>query len=99
VVPFLFTTLAFGDDAPGAALYRQKTCASCHAADGSGNTPAGKALKARDLRSPEVQKQTDAQLVDAIANGRGRMPGFESTISAEQMQQIVTYIRGLAKKQ
>lgn len=99
MVSILFTTLAFGDDAPGAALYRQKTCASCHAADGSGNTPAGKSLKARDLRSEPVQKQTDAQLADAIVNGRGKMPPFKTTVSAEQVKELVTYIRELAKKQ
>ncbi len=30
----------------GADLYQSK-CQMCHAADGSGNTPAGKAMKAR----------------------------------------------------
>src|SRR5205814_7582352 len=38
-----------------AKLYKAN-CAVCHAADGSGNTSSGKALKAKDLRSDEVQK-------------------------------------------
>lgn len=95
----LFTTLASGDEAPGAALYRQKTCAMCHGADGSGNTPVGKSLKARDLRSEEVQKQPDEELAAVIADGRGKMPGFKSSLSTDQVSQLVTYIRSLAKKQ
>ncbi len=99
LVTLLFTTLAFGEDAPGAALYRQKACATCHGADGSGNTPVGKSLKARDLGSEEVQKQSDDELAATITNGRGKMPGFKSSLSADQVQQLVTYIRSLAKKQ
>jgi mono/diheme cytochrome c family protein len=99
LVPFLFTTLAFGEETPGAPLYRQKACATCHGADGRGNTPVGKSLKARDLGSEEVQKQPDDELAATITNGRGKMPGFKSTLSNDQVKQLVTYIRSLAKKQ
>ena len=75
LLPILFTIPASGNEA-GATLYRQKTCATCHGADGSGNTPAGKSLKARDLRAEEVQKQSDDELASAIADGRGKMPAF-----------------------
>lgn len=91
-----FTTLAAAaDDDPGAALYRQKMCQTCHGADGSGNTPTGKALKARDLRSEEVQKQTDEALGKVIANGKGKMPAFKSSLDAEQIKALVSYIRRL----
>ena len=99
LVPVLFTTLASAEETPGAALYRQKACATCHGADGSGNTPVGKSLKARDLGSEEVQKQSDDELAATITNGRGKMPGFKSSLSTDQVKQLVTYIRGLAKKQ
>lgn len=94
LLPILFTIPAAASEA-GATLYRQKTCASCHAADGSGNTPAGKSLKARDLRSEEVQKQSDDELAAAIANGRAKMPSFKSSLSAEQIREVVAYIRTL----
>jgi cytochrome c6 len=96
LLPLLFTIPAFGD---GAALYKQKACAQCHGADGSGNTPVGKSLKARDLRSGDVQKQSDDELAAAIADGRGKMPAYKSSLSAEQVRELVTYIRSLAKKQ
>jgi mono/diheme cytochrome c family protein len=96
LLSLLFTIPAFGD---GAALYKQKACAQCHAADGSGNTPVGKALKARDLRSDEVQKQSDDELAATIADGREKMPAYKSSLSPEQVRELVTYIRALAKKQ
>ena len=40
--------------ADAAATYKSK-CASCHGANGSGQTAAGKAMKLKDLRSAEVQ--------------------------------------------
>lgn len=76
----------------------KKNCALCHAQDGSGNSPSGKALKAKDLRSAEVQKETDAQLTDVITNGRGKMPAFVAKLSPETIKSLVAYIRQIAKK-
>jgi len=95
----LFTTLAAAaDDVPGAALYRQKACHTCHGADGSGNTPTGKALKARDLRSVEVQQQTDEELAAVIAAGKGKMPAYKASLDAEQIRNVVAYLRLLSAK-
>jgi len=85
---------AEGDAAP---IYKAN-CVVCHAADGSGNSPSGKALKAKDLRSDEVQKKSDAELVDGVTKGQGKMPGFGKKLKPEQVQQLVSYVRQLAKK-
>jgi cytochrome c6 len=80
-----------------AATYKAK-CASCHGADGSGNTPAGKGLKCRDLRSAEVQGQSDAQLLAIVTKGKGKkMPGFEKTLGADTCKALVAYVRSLKK--
>src|SRR5271167_1000175 len=81
-----------------AALYKSK-CAACHGPDGSGNVPTGKALGVTDLTSGDVQKQTDAQLTDSIANGKGKkMPAYKSKLTDDQIKGLVGYIRALAKK-
>jgi mono/diheme cytochrome c family protein len=80
-----------------AALFKSK-CALCHGEDGSGNTPTGKALKAKDLRSDEVQKKSDADLTEVITKGRNKMPPFGQKLKPEQIQQLVGYIRQLGKK-
>lgn len=81
-----------------ATIFKDK-CSICHAADGSGNTPAGKKLGALDLRSPDVQKKTDAELFDFTKNGVGKtMPAYKDQLNDAQIKQMVAYIRGLAKK-
>ena len=95
-VLFLFSaTLRAQDDAP--SLFKAK-CAGCHGGDGSGNTSAGKSLKLRDLGSADVQKQTDAELTAIITNGKSPMPAYKGKVTDAQIQELVTYVRGLAKK-
>ena len=81
-----------------AAKVFKANCTLCHSDNGSGDSPTGKALKAKDLRSDEVQKQTDAALTEVIAKGRGKMPAFSAKLSAETINSLVAYIRQLAKK-
>jgi cytochrome c6 len=83
-------------DNPGEATYKTK-CAMCHGPDGKGETPTGKAMKVRDFASEDVQKQSDADLGDAISKGKGKMPAYK-TLSAEQVRDLVAYIRGFGKK-
>ena len=83
------------DDA--AALFKAK-CVACHGSDASGNTPVGKNLKIRDLRSAEVQGQSDAQLFTIISNGKGKMPAYGKSLSKDQIQLLVSFIREQGKK-
>jgi mono/diheme cytochrome c family protein len=73
-------------------------CVLCHAPDGSGSSPSGKALKAQDLRIELIQKKTDDELVAAITNGKGKMPAFGKKLKPDQIAQLVAYIRLLPKK-
>lgn len=73
-------------------------CAMCHGRDGSGNTPMGKNLKLRDLRSKEVQAESDAQLAAVIEKGKSPMPSYGGQLSKADIQNLVAYIRSLAKK-
>ena len=82
--------------ADGAAIYKAK-CASCHGADGKGQTPIGKSMKLRDLGSKEVQKQTDKELYAWTADGKGKMPAYKAKLSEAEINALVTFMRGLAK--
>lgn len=90
------TAHAQGTPADGAALFKAK-CAMCHGADGLGKTPMGQKLNIRDLHSTEVQKQSDPELSQTIAQGKGKMPAFK-TLSADQVKQLVAYVREVGKK-
>ena len=104
LVPVLAILIAFqsrsqasaGEPGDGAATYKSK-CASCHAADGSGNTPAGKAMKLKDLGSAEVQGMTDDQLLEIISKGKGKMPAYEKSLGADACKELVAHIRTFKK--
>jgi mono/diheme cytochrome c family protein len=72
-------------------------CVLCHSANGSGDNATGKAFHAKDLRSAEVQKQTDEELAEGIAKGKGKMPAFGSKIKPDDVKKLVAYIRALPK--
>ena len=82
--------------ADGAAVYKAK-CAMCHGPDGAGQTTMGKNLKLRDLRSADVQKQTDAQLNKWIADGKGKMPAYKGKLTPADIDALVAFIRSIKK--
>jgi len=79
------------------ALYKSK-CASCHGADGAGQTPVGKSMKVKDLRADAVQKQTDLELTKTISGGKGKMPAYGKQLSTPQIQSLISHIRTLKGK-
>jgi len=79
-----------------AALYKTK-CASCHAADGSGNTPVGTKLGVKSFAAPEVAKHTDAEWTDITKKGQGKMPSYDGKLSDDQIKDLIKFCRGLVK--
>ncbi len=74
-------------------------CAVCHGKDGSGNTAKGRKVKAKDLRSAEIQKMSDAELIKDVSQGKGKdMDGFEKELGADMVKQLVVYCRAFAKQ-
>src|SRR3984885_4265427 len=67
-------------------------CVLCHAPDGSGSSPSGKALKAEDLRSELIQKKTDDELAAVITQGKGKMPAFGKKLKSDTIAELVAYI-------
>jgi cytochrome c6 len=73
-------------------------CVLCHAVDGSGSTASGKTMKAKDLRSAEVQGKSDAELAEFITQGKGKMPAFGKKLKPDGIKELVAYIREMATK-
>jgi cytochrome c6 len=94
IIAVALAPLAFAAD--GAATYKAK-CASCHGADGKGLSPMGKKMNLRDLGSPEVQKQTDKELYDWTADGKGKMPAYKDKLSADELKALVAHMRTFKK--
>lgn len=77
-------------------------CTKCHGADGKGQTKAGRKLKVRDYTDPAVQAEMkDDTMLKAIVEGvtdeKGKevMKGYKEELSAEEMAELVTFIRKL----
>ena len=90
------SAFAGGGGSDGAAIYKAK-CAMCHGPDGAGQTAMGKNLKLRDLRSAEVQKQTDPELTKWITDGKGKMPAYKGKLTPVEIAAVVDFIRTLKK--
>jgi len=80
----------------GAATFKAK-CAMCHGQDATGNTPMGKSLKIRDLTSPDVQKQSDADILATITKGKNKMPEYGTKLTKDQIADLQKYVRTLKK--
>lgn len=87
-----------GAQVPSAETTYVQKCATCHGADGSGNTAIGKKMSLRDLTSQEVQAQTDDELFKIIAEGKGKMPAYLKPLGEDGVRAQVAYLRELASK-
>jgi len=92
VVALVFSDLSVAEG--GGDVFKAK-CAMCHGASGAGDTGMGKAMNLRDLGSPDVQKQSDADLSGIITNGKGKMPKYDGKLTKEQIDSVVAFIRTL----
>lgn len=82
-----------------AALFKAR-CAKCHALDGSGKTPGEKSLAIPDLRASKVQRQSDQELFESVAHGKGhhKYPHVfsEQGLSDPQIRLLVKHVRTFA---
>lgn len=90
------TSLQAANVAAGKAAY-DKSCKGCHGADGMANPAVAKMMKVeiKDLKSPDVQGMSDAELEKVITAGKGKMHAVPA--AAGSAADIVAYIRSLKK--
>jgi cytochrome c6 len=80
----------------GADTYKAK-CQMCHGPDGTASTPTGKAMKVPSFKSPDELKASDADLIAATKNGKGKMPSYNGKLTDAQIHDVISYIRTLQK--
>jgi mono/diheme cytochrome c family protein len=85
------------DAKAGQAVF-DKSCKSCHGADGTPNPAIAKMMKVemKNLGSAEVQAQSDADLAKIITEGKGKMKPVK-TVSGPAVDNVVAYVRTLKK--
>ncbi len=95
---FAASVLAFAQDLTDAKTVFARNCVLCHGADGRSQTQAGKTLQAADLTAPGVQSQSDSQIRNALAKGKGKMPAYGPALGDKGLDAMVKYIRTLKAK-
>ena len=78
---------ALGYAAPAAENW-ENSCAKCHGADGKGQTKIGKKLQ---LKDEDMIKATADGVFDKA--GKERMKAYKDELSAEEIKDLVAYIR------
>jgi len=76
-------------------------CAMCHGKEGAGDgdLAVDMKLKLRDYRDAGALKDlSDAEVYAIINNGKGQMTGEDGRMKAEQIWDVVNYVRSLVKK-
>jgi mono/diheme cytochrome c family protein len=108
LMAILMAPAAAWADAPNPQIERtwKAKCASCHGADGKGQTEQGKKAAVGDMTSADWQKKfTDDQLKAAINDGLKRdkngvkqeMEAYKGKLRPDQIDGLVAYVRGLKK--
>jgi cytochrome c6 len=91
-----FAGVAGFAQSPTEALYKSK-CSMCHGAKGMADTGAAKAMKVLPITDPAVKKLTEAQMIDAVRNGMGKMKPYKGSLTDAQIKDVVTYFRTFMK--
>ena len=89
--------LAAGDAAEGKVVY-DKSCKSCHGADGTANANVSKMMKVdmKNLGAADVQGRSDADLKKAVTDGQGKMNPIKS-VAGKDLDKVIAFVRTLKK--
>lgn len=68
----------------------QSNCARCHQPDGQGFEPVAPALAGNRI----VQLHDPDPTIRIVLEGGGSMPAFRDRLDADELAQVVTFIRG-----
>ncbi|HZI61988.1 MAG TPA: cytochrome c [Pyrinomonadaceae bacterium] len=72
-----------------------KNCEACHGPSGEGGTVTveGKRLRVPSLKAAHAVKHTDDELLKIVTSGEEEMPAFKDKLSAEEIAELVAFVR------
>ncbi|SDS43931.1 cytochrome c [Opitutus sp. GAS368] len=78
----------------------ENNCTKCHGDDGKGQTKAGKKLQLKDYTDAKAQAEMkDEEMIKSITEGindkagKERMKAYKADLSADEIKDLVAYIR------
>jgi cytochrome c6 len=95
LVMLLAGTVSFAQSS-GEATYKAK-CQMCHGEKGLADSGAGKSMKVKPATDPDVKKMSEAQMIEAVRNGSGKMQPYKDKLTDAQIKDAVEYFRTFTK--
>lgn len=91
-------TVSLGADAAAGKTTFDKSCKTCHGADGTPNPNIAKMMNVeiRPLGSADVQAQSDDDIKKIITTGKGKMKPV-ATVTGKSVDDVVAFVRTLKK--
>ena len=89
------TTTAPIDEFARARTNFAKNCETCHTPSGEGGTATveGKKIRVPSLKAAHAVRHTDDELLKIVTNGEEEMPSFKDKLSAEEIAELVRFVR------
>jgi|ERR1700733_169692 mono/diheme cytochrome c family protein len=94
----LLATAGLAADAGAGKTTYDKSCKTCHGADGTANPAIAKMMKVdmKALNSPEVQALSDDDIKKIVTSGKGKMKPV-TAVSGAALDDVIAYVRSLKK--
>lgn len=72
-----------------------ESCVKCHKEDGTGGKVEidGLTIKATNLTTDHMKKDSDQELIEQIENGGDGMPAYKDKLTAAEIKDLVKFIR------
>jgi mono/diheme cytochrome c family protein len=88
----------YAADAKACKAQYDTSCKSCHGPDGTPVAAVAKMMKVeiKDLKSPEIQSMSDADLTAVITKGKGKMQPVKA-VTGKSVDDVIAYVRSLKK--
>ena len=80
--------------AGGEAVYKAN-CQSCHGSAGTPNPGIAKAMGVKPTSDPDYKKESAADMIASVKNGKGKMKAFSPKLTDAQIKDAVDYFRSL----
>jgi cytochrome c6 len=78
--------------ATGEAVFKAN-CQSCHGSAGEPNPGIAKAMGVKPANDPDYKKTSEAEMIAAVKDGKGKMKAFSGKLTDDQIKDAVTYFR------
>jgi len=76
----------------GEAIYKAN-CQSCHGSTGTPNPGIAKAMGVKAATDPDYKKASEADMIAAVTNGKGKMKAFSGKLTDAQIKDAIGYFR------